>query len=373
MPGAYRALGVVTMFPEDPQASYLNGENNNNTEVWTWFKIWDRMLEGGQLTAKCATRKGQPTWVLVLVRGRNPDPLYNHNEMHIWVDPDLWFPVRVEKFVPNDPKPVVIYEFEELNLNAQLTEKEISFEGVAPKWSLVSSPGGPKLKGLTPEEPNLQDSPGLDPNGFAAMLDQALAELKDYATELTLELRYHRLRQYRQDQFQFIRQTNSFTALTKHIEANYMQINNGENFRTVYDPAKNNLLHVLPAGVYKFMGEQTFPIDDPRLFSVLGDNISGLNFFAIRDELKRGSRSRTRKRRVWPAYGSGKGPELELTRKSLGIPAQPTIMRIMLDEKTHLPARLEYRGYDDPKGYLTVRFANTAANKGITSKELMGK
>jgi outer membrane lipoprotein-sorting protein len=69
-------------------------------------------------------------------------------------------------------------------------------------------------------------------------------------------------------------------------------------------------------------------------------------------------------------YGSVKGPWLELTRKSQGIPAQPTIMRIMLDEKTHLPARLEYRGYDDPKGYLTVRFANTRSNVGIPNRNL---
>jgi len=61
MTGAYRMLGVITMFPEDPKASYLNGENMNNTAVWTWFKKWDRMREGGQLTAECKERKGKPT------------------------------------------------------------------------------------------------------------------------------------------------------------------------------------------------------------------------------------------------------------------------------------------------------------------------
>jgi len=369
MPGAYRALGAVVMFPEDPQATYLNGENNKTTEVWAWFKTWDRMMEGGQISAKCATLKGKPAWVLIL-RGKNPDPLYNHNEMRIWIDPALWFPVRQEKFVPNDYKPVVIYEFEELNLNAQITEKDISFEGIAPKWSLVSSSGGPKLAGLSQEEPNLQDSPGMDANGFAAMLDKALSGLKDYTTELTLELRFHRLRQYRQDRFFFIRQNNSFAALTGHIEANYMQINSGDNFRTVYDPARDSLLHVLPAGVYKFMGEQTFPIDDPRLFSALGDNIADLDFFAIRDEFKKWLSDSAQEKWGIFAYGDHKGPWVELTRKSQGIPAQPTVMRIMLDEKTHLPARLEYRGYDDPKGYLLIRFSNTRINPGLKSENL---
>ncbi len=370
MPGAYRALGVVTMFPEDPQASYLNGENNNNTEVWAWFKTWDRMLEGGQLSAKCATRKGKPAWVLVLVRGKNPDPLYHHNEMHIWVDPELWFPVRVEKYVPNDPKPVVVYEFEQLNLDAPLKEKDIGFEGIAPKWSLVGAPGGPRLNGLGQQEPVLQDYPTLDPNSFVVMLDQALADLKDYAADLTLELKYHRLRQYRQDQFWFIRQNNSFSALTKHIEANYLQINSGENFRTIYDPARDNLLYVLPAGVYKFMGEQTFPLDDPRLFSALGDNIYGLNFFAIRDEMKRWLAIAEHKKAEQAAYGDLKGPWLELTRKSQGIPAYPTVMRLMLDEQTRLPDRLEYRGYDDPKAFLSIRFSNTKINPGIKSENL---
>ena len=178
------------------------------------------------------------------------------------------------------------------------------------------------------------------------------------------------MRQYRQDQFSFIRSTNSFAVLTKHIEANYMQVNSGENFRTVYDPAKDNLLHVLPAGVYKVMGEQTFPLDDPRLFSALGDNLTGLNFFAIRDELKKWLAVADQEKSSMAAYGDSRGPYLELTRKSLGIPAQPNIMRIMLDEKTHLPARLEYRGYDDAKGYLTIRFANTRSNTGIKNSNL---
>jgi len=370
MPGAYRALGVIIMFSEDPKASYLNGENNNNTPVWTWFKIWDRMLEGGQLSAKCETRKGKPAWVLILIRGKNPDPLYHHNEMRIWVDPEFWFPVRLEKYVPNDPRPVVIYDFEQLNLDAQIMEKDIAFEGVAPKYSLIGAPGGPKLAGLIAQEPVLQNSPDLDPNSFVTMLDQALAEPKDYSTDLTLELKYRRLRQYRQDRFLYIRLTNSFSSLTTHLEANYMQINNGENFRTVYDPIKDNLLHILPAGVYKFMGEQIFPTDDPRLFSALGDNIYGLNFFTIRDELKRWLAAAEQKRTGQARYGDLKGPWLELIRKSQGIPAYPTVMRLMLDEQTRLPARLEYRGYDDPKACLTIRFSNTKINTGITSENL---
>jgi hypothetical protein len=49
---------------------------------------------------------------------------------------------------------------------------------------------------------------------------------------------------------------------------------------------------------------------------------------------------------------------------------QPTIKGLMLDENTHLPARLEYRGYDDSSGYLTVKFSNTKVNVGLKNENL---
>jgi len=370
MTGAYRMLGVITMFPEDPKASYLNGENMNNTAVWTWFQKWDRMLEGGKIIAACKDYKGKPHWLLTIVRGKNPDPLYHHDVVRIFVNPDLWFPVRTEAYVPGDPRPVQIYEFQEVKLDVPLTEKDITFEGLAPRWNLVPVPGGPKLNGLTQEQPTLQDSPSLDKIEFLAMLDKALANLKDYSTGITLELRYRRLRQYRHDQFQFIRKTNSFSALTTHIESSYMLINGGEGFRTVYDPAKDKLLHILPAGVYKVMGEQTFPPDDPRLFSAIGDNITDLNFFAIRDKLNALLNQAVKINTATAVYREAKGPWLEVVGPDLGLPACPSIIRLLLDEKTHLPLRLEYRGYDDPKAYLMVRFGNTKVNGELKSENL---
>ena len=370
MPGAYRALGVMTMFPEDPKASYLNGENDKRTAVWTWFEGWDRMLEAGRLTAQCGQLKGKPAWVLIILRGKNPDPLYHHDEARVWVDPELWFPVRVEKYLPNDPSPVVIYQFEQLNLEVKLTARDISFEGVAPKWNLLSMPGGPRLNSLAQEEPNLQELPGITAEGFLSMLEQALESLNDYSAELTLELKYLRLRQYRQDRFLCLKAGPAFSSLTTHLETNYMLLNSGENFRTIYDPARDDKLHVLPAGIYRFMGEQVFPPDDPRLFSALGDNIIGLNFFALRDELKKWLDQAELERLGTAAYQGARGPWLEITIPNLGIPARPTVMRLLLDEKSHLPARLEYRGYDDPKACLAVSFANTRVNTGLKNQAL---
>jgi hypothetical protein len=370
LPGAYRMLGIITMFPEDPKSSYLNGENMKRAAVWAWFDKWDRMMEGGQLKARCLERKGRPHWVLTIVRGRNPDPLYNHSEVHIWVDPELWFPIMVETYVPDDPKPVVIFDFEELHLDARLTEEDINFEGLAPRWNLVSVPEGPRLDKLAQEEPDIHDSPGLDQKRFMAMIEGALAELKDYTTEMTLELRYHRLRQYRRDGFNYIHQFKAFSSHTTHLETNYILLNSGEGFRTVYDPARDNMIHVLPAGIYRVMGEQTFPLDDPRLFSAMGDNIMDLNFFAILDELKRRLEGAEKTRVGLADYGDAKGPWIEFAIKDLRIPAYPTVMRILLDENTRLPLRLEYRGYDDPRGYLAIKFSNTRINTGLKSKDL---
>jgi hypothetical protein len=370
MTGAYRVLGVITMFPEDPKASYLNGENMKNGAVWTWFAKWDRMLEGGRITARCVDYKGKPTWVLDIVRGKNPDPLYHHDEAHIFVDPALWFPVRVETYVPNDPKPVVIYDFDEVKVDAGLTAADITFEGVAPGWNLVPVPGGPRLEGLAQQEPKLREMAGLSAEGFLALLDQGLAAVKDYTTELSLELRYRRLRQYREDKFMCLKSGRAFLAVTTRLETNYMLVNSGEGFRTIYDPARDKLIHVLPAGMYRVMGEQTFPTDDPRLFSALGDDITDLNFFAIRDELKRRLGEAKSTKVGAAADGALKGPWLEVIGPNLGIPAQPTVMRLMLDESTRLPLRLEYRGYDDPKAYLAIRFFNTVINAGLGSEDL---
>lgn len=370
MPGPYRALGIITMFPEDPKSSYLNGENMKTIAVWRWFAKWDQMLDGGKLAARCETRQGRPHWVLTLSRGRIPDLIYHHDEVRIWVDPRLWFPVRVETYVPKDPRPVVVFDFEEVKLDVPLSGKDVTFEGVAPGWSLVSVPGGPRLAGLAAEEPRLQEAPGLDPDRFLAGFDQALAKINDYITDLSLELRYHRLRQYREDRFCFITRGRAFSSLTIHLEANYIQLNSGEGFRTVYDPGRDKLLHVFPAGIYKALGEQTFPLDDPRLFSSLGDNLAGLHFFALRDEIRRRVNSAEKNRIAVAVYREGGGMWLETTSKNLGIPALPTVMRLLLDEKTRLPLRVEYRGYDDPQAFLAVKFSNTKANNGLTPARL---
>jgi hypothetical protein len=364
MPGALRVLGVIPMYPEDPKADYINGENLKRAAVWEWFEGWDRLLEAGEIEAGCKDHGGEER-LLITITG-DPDPVYGHDRVKIWADRETWFPVRVETCARGDEKPALVFEFEEVRLDVPLTDDDMEFEGLAPGWNLasVSIPEGPKLDGLETVEPKLSEA-DFNARRFMDMLDKALSGVRDYETKMTVELRYGRLRQYREERFLFVRQGNAFSSLNTRLEANYILLNAGEGFRAVYDPARDGLLHVIPSGVYRVMGEQTFPLDDPRVFTAIGDNVTELNFFAIRDRLKKTLETSVETKAATAAYGKAKGPWIELAQKKKGVPKVPTVTRLLLDDMTRLPRRLEYRGYDDPRAYLAVTFDNTRVNLGV--------
>jgi hypothetical protein len=118
------------------------------------------------------------------------------------------------------------------------------------------------------------------------------------------------------------------------------------------------------------MGEQTFPLDDPRIFTAIGDNVTELNFFAIRDRLKKTLENAVETKAATAAYKKASGPWIEFAQKKKGVPKVPTVTRLLLDDMTRLPRRLEYRGYDDPRAYLAVTFDNTRVNQGIKKDDL---
>jgi len=370
MPGALRVLGEIPMYPEDPKADYLNGENLKTAAVWTWFPEWERMMEGGKLELACAERKKKNYQVLTIRRGKNPDPLYHHDLVKLWIDPAINFPMVTEAFVPGDPKPVKVYEFEELKLDAPLSVSDLDFQGLAPGWNLVSVPGGSHLAALKKQEPKITDDPAVTAASLLSMLDAALAKVTDYRTTMTFSLRYYRLRLLKTDEFQYLRPGAAFSLVTNVLEANYMLINAGEDFRTVYDQSRDPNLHILPAGIYRVTGEQSFPKDDPRIFTAMGDNPFDLNFFTLRDLLKKKVDAGGEVKTGVAAYGALSGPYLEIREKGAAIPKRPSIMRLMLDNQTHLPARLEYRGYDDTAAFLAVTFTNTKVNQGLKSEDL---
>jgi len=361
MPGALRGLGVITMFPEDPKAYYINGENLKHKAIWNWLDKWDRMKRGGAMSATCQDLDGEIFWLLDIRGGPNSGPLYHHIRARIWVVQRFHFPRKFEVYAEGIKAPVIEYEFEEYALDAALAVKDVSFEGPAPGWQLVSPPGGKRLDGLKQEDPEFEGRQGPDKKAFVKMLDQALAQVKDYRTDMTVTLRYHRLRQYRESEFKGLN-SGAFSNLIVHLEANYILLNAGEGFRIWRDPSRDGLLHVIPAGVYRVMGEQTFPLDDPRLFSPLGDNVTKLSFFAIRDELKARMKNARPIKTAYASHGESRGPWIEVTDKDPGAFMRPRVMRLLLDVRSHLPVRLDYRGYGDPHAFLTVKFENTGLN-----------
>jgi hypothetical protein len=371
MPGAYKVLGVITMYPEDPKADYLNGENARRAAIWTWFPDWDRMKEGGKLEVACVTLEGKTLWLLTIHRGTNPDPVYHHDTVKIFIDPEAMFPMKVETYAAGDSKPVHSYAFFDVKLDAPLTPDQMKFEGLTLGWDIAGAtiPKGPMLDKLAASEPKLAPA-DHDVPAFLAQLDRALAEIKDYETDLTISLRYYRLRQYKTEHYRYVSAGNAFASLNTHLEANYILLNAGEGFRLVFDPVKDKLLHVLPSGMYKVTGEATFPLDDPRLFSALGDDLPQLNFIALRDQLKSLLATATAKRTATATYGDLTGPALELTQPDLGLPKRPRLLRLVLDPSSHLPRLLDLRQYDDPNAFLTVRFDNTKINQGITNAGL---
>jgi outer membrane lipoprotein-sorting protein len=364
LPGPLRLIGLVPLYPEDPKADYLNGENLKRAAVWTWFDKWDRMIVGGDIEAECKDRDGVPHILLTIQRGRVPDPVYNHDKAIIWINTETWFPMKVEYYVPGDPKPVLVYDFEEVALDVPLTDKEMGFEGAAPKWNLISFPERPELKRIKAGQPKLSNQGEQDKNSILEMLGSALEKIRDYTTKMTVTLRYRRLRQVREEDFRYVPSSGAFFVTTRELKANYIMPSGGAGFKMAYNPDVSPLIHIIPAGVFKNIGAQSFPPDDPRLFSAIGDSVTHLNFFAIRDELERRLKAAVKVRTARAAYSGASGPWIEVAEHDMGIPKRPTVMRLLLDENSHLPLILQYGGYDDPDAFLLVRFEGTEVNAG---------
>jgi len=367
MPGALRIIGQVPLYPEDPKSDYINGENFRESAAWTWVPGWDRVIEDGKLSASCRERRGGQ-FIVLEIKAAKPSPVYNHIMDRVWVNPETWFPERVEKYVPDEDEPVMVRDHLELELDAGLTEDDMGFEGLSFGWNLAPVPEGPKLDGLAYQAHAI--SPGPSPQEFLAMLDRALAEVSDYTTMMTFELLYHRLRQYRKDRFVYVTRSGAFATLTRHLESNYVQMSAGRDFRTVYDPTRDGHLHILPAGIYRVTGEQAFPLDDPRLFTSLGDNVTEMNFFAIRNKMKSWMEGARQVKAGAVDYQGKLAPCIKVHEGPPEARKRPYTMTLVLDPETKLPWRLIYTGYDDPKAYISLAFENTRTNTGITEQDL---
>ena len=368
LPGAFRMLGPVVLFPEDPKASYINGENLKQEGIWEFFAEWDRMLKGGAISAEQVQVEGKPFWLLTIRRGQIPDPDYHLDTCKIWVDPATWFPMRQEYFRPGEPKPGHVYQYRELKLDAPLKPDDMKFSGLSMSWNLAKPPGGKGLDQLQAPELKLAPEPAPALEELLQKMDQALAPIKDYTVVMNTRFRFHRLRLIKQDRYSYLPAERGFKVETVSLAANYILLGSSGGSRMFYAPSHDPLIHLFPGGIYKVMGEQTFTRDDPRLFSSLGDNVQDLDFFTLRDRIKAklpNSEAHT-SRSLAPA-----GILLELKTKIPTGLREPKIMRLWLDPQTSLPLQVGFTSYDDPQAFCQVEFSDLKTNLGLTAADLI--
>jgi len=368
LPGAFRMLGPVVMYPEDPKAYYINGENLKYEGIWEFFAEWDRMLQGGSIAAEQVQLQDQPYWLLTLRRGEIPDPDYHLDTCKIWVDQATWFPMRQEYFRPDEAKAAHVYQYREVKLDAPLKPEDMKFQGLSMSWNLARPPGGQGLDQLKAPEIKLAPEPAPGIEELLQRMDQALAPIKDYTVTMNTRFRFHRLRLLKQDRYSFLTAERGFKVETVSLAANYILLGSTAGSRMFYAPSHDALIHLFPGGIYKVMGEQTFTRDDPRLFSSLGDNVQDLDFLAIRDRVK----AKLAFSDVTTAKSaSPPGILIELkTNVPTGL-REPKLMRVLLDPQTSLPLQVGFRNYDDPLAFCQVDFSELKTNSGLTVENLL--
>ena len=368
LPGAFRMLGPVVLYPEDPKAYYINGENLKGEGIWEFFAEWDRMLKGGAISAEQVQLQDKPYWLLTIRRGQIPDPDYHLDLCKLWVDPNTWFPMRQEYFRPGEPKAAHVYQYRELNWDAPLKPEDMKFQGLSMSWNLAKPPGGKGLDQLQAPELKLAPEPAPKIEELLPRMDQALAPIKDYTLVMNTRFRFHRLRLIKQDRYSYLPAEHGFKVETLSLAANYILLGSTGGSRMFYVPSRDPLIHLLPGGVYKVMGEQTFTRDDPRLFSSLGDNVQDLDFFTIRDRLKAklATSDVTAAKSAAPA-----GILIELKTKVPTGLREPETMQVLLDPQTSLPLQVGFRNYDDPEAFCQVEFSQLKTNSGLTVENLL--
>jgi len=368
LPGAYRVVGEIPIFPEDPKAYYINGENLATSGVWDFFDNWDRMLEGGRLEVEESKRGGKSCWLLTIYRGSLPDPDYNLDTAKIWVDKKTWFPKRIEYLRPGESKAAAFLDFREINLNPGLTAEDMGFEGLTLKWNLAKPPGGEGLDKLKLADYQTSGDASAGAGELLQKMDLALASIKDYAVTMTTSHRLYRVRLLKTERFNYIKGAG-FGLELYEVAANYILFLPAKGSRMYHVPRLSPLVHVVPSGVYRVVGEQTFSPTDPRLFTSMGDDVKDLNFFGIRDTInKRMKTSDVEAARV----KSPAGTMIRLESRVPVGPREPKVMIVVIDDNTSLPLRVDYRGYEDKDGFFQVDFAGLKTNLGLAPDGLIG-
>ncbi len=368
LPKAYRALGVISLFPEDPKSFGMRGINTKNSGPWDFVGQVAAMARIGKVSVSAA-KLGERNCLKFEVT-QNPGTFYyaGINRIWLWVDEKSFLPARIEKFAPGEEKPVVITAYDFFSANVGLDPKEMKFTGLKNPFSLIKSPSGAEIEPLLkPAQRTRLPEAAPDPKTALASFNAAVDKIKNYRTDLTMGLRYHRLRLYREDRFAYSKNPYWFTLFTTVQEANYLLLSHSAGSLLWYDPSDRSL-RLVGGGVQKVMGEQIFSGNDYKFSDQMGDNPYQMNFPDLQ-KLIAENFANDRAQSALVQYQGKKMWELQLVRARETPMLQPGKIVLVLDPETALPAALELSGYDDPHGLIAYTFKNLKINQPLKPGE----
>jgi len=368
MPGAYRALGLVKLLPEDPKGFGMNGGSLKSMAPWDSMEIFAKMARIGKVSMENGTLNNKPCLVFEIVQ--NPGTYYNAgiNRAKVYVDPQTNLINRFEQFRPGSDKPCAWEEYMDLKVNIGLTPEQFSFEGFKSPFSLVKSPPSSEVDPmLTPiVRKRLPDS-GPEAATVLANFNKAVDNINSYRADLSMRFRYKRLRLYREDRYAYNRKPYWFTLATTAQKADYILLNHSAGAVLWIDPSDNNI-HIIGGGVQRLLGEQVFSSTDYKFFSTLGDNPYELAFPHVQALLK--GYFSGGKAEAWVVdYKGRKMWEVSVSRAGEVWERHPGKINLVIDPETSLPRVIELSGYDDPRAVVAMTVDNIKLNPGIKPTE----
>ena len=170
------------------------------------------------------------------------------------------------------------------------------------------------------------------------------------------------MRLVREDRFAYNKSPYWFVLVTTAQKADYILLNHSAGAVLWNDPS-DKTMHIIGGGVQRILGEQVFSQSDYKWYSPLEDNPYEMDFPHLQAMLKE---SFTSKPEFWMVDYQGKKMwELKAERILVNLMRAPSIMSLIIDPATGLPAGVEFTGYDDPKAYMSMAVSNIKTNTAL--------
>ncbi len=364
LPGPLRMLGIVRLFPEDPKATAMRGENLARLAPWDLMNETAEMARMGSITMDTAPLNNKNHLLFEITQ--NPGTYYNYgiNRARVYADPKTFLPVRIERYTPGQSKPVAWFEYEVFETNTGLTPDQIQFEGFKNPFSLMNPPSGAQIEGMIkPLERTKLEEPAPGPNDMLSEFKTAVDQINDYHAEISMRFRYKRLRLYREDKFAYNRSPYWFTLITTKQRSNYLLLNYAAPSMLRYDP-NDKSFHIIGGNVVRLLGEQIFSGIDYKFYSPMGDNPYELDFPRLVNLISEDfTNSRASSRMV--EYNGQKLWEVNLVRTGRTPPCHPGKISLVIDPDSKLPRIVEFSGYDDAQALMALTVDNVEVNVGL--------